>query len=111
MIREKLDRRITLERFIETTNLFNEVIKDWQPLATVWASKEDIRDSERFQASQVSASITTRFQIRYSPSLSDLSPLDRLTYDGRLYEIVAVKEIGRKEGLEITASARADTNG
>ncbi|MCM2506068.1 phage head closure protein [Aureimonas altamirensis] len=102
------DRRISIQRFNETTNAFNEVVKTWGTLATVWASKEDIKDGERFAAGQVSASITTRFQIRYSQTVSSVSPLDRVEFENRVYEIVGVKEIGRREGLEITAAARAD---
>jgi hypothetical protein len=41
--------------------------------------------------------------------VADLSPKDRLTFDGRVFNIIGVKEIGRREGLEISASARADT--
>lgn len=104
----RMDRRITIERFTVTKNAFNEDVEAWAPLVTVWASKEDIRDGERWAAAEVSAEITTRFRIRYSSQVADVNPKDRLLFDGREYNIVAVKEIGRREGLEITAAARAD---
>ncbi|WP_418885044.1 phage head closure protein [Aurantimonas endophytica] len=104
----RMDRRITLERFTETRDAFNEPVQTWAPLATVWASKEDIRDGERWSAQEVGAEVTTRFRVRWSSVVADLNPKDRVQFDGRTYDIVAVKEIGRREGLEITASARAD---
>jgi SPP1 family predicted phage head-tail adaptor len=103
-----LDRRITLLRGIETRNQFNEPILSWAPVATVWASKEDIRDAERVASQEVGADITSRFQIRYSSAVADVNPKDRLQLDDKVYDIVAVKEIGRRDGLEISAIARAD---
>ena len=110
MLAGRLDRRVTLMRQgAPTDDGYTTQPGAWAPLATVWASKQDVRDAERVQAQQVGASITTRFQIRYSSQVADLSPRDHLTCEGRTYAISAVKEIGRREGLEITATAQADT--
>ncbi len=108
MFAGKLDRRITLQRASVTTNEYGEEVPTWLTLATVWASKKDVSDGERIAAAEVAAEIGTRFQIRWDSSWSDLSPLDRVVYDGRTYNISAVKEIGRREGLEISAAARAE---
>jgi len=106
---ERLDRKITLERFTYTTDPGSgEQVKTWSTLATVWASKRDVSDSERVASAEVSAEIGTRFQIRWDSSWSDLNPKDRVVCDGRTYDIVGVKELGRREGLEISAIARAD---
>ncbi len=103
-----LDRRITIQRKTVLNNAFNEPVETWSDLVIVSASKEDIRDSERLSAQEVGAEITTRFQIRFSHVVADVDPEDRLTFDGRVFAIAAVKEIGRREGLEITAAARAE---
>lgn len=103
-----LDRRVTIERFTTTRDDFNNPVPDWAVLATVSASVEHIRDAERWTAQEVGASATMRFQIRYSSTVADLNAKDRLVYDGDTFDIVAVKEIGRRQGLEITAAARAD---
>lgn len=106
---ERLDRRITLERFTYTTDSGSgEQVKTWSTLATVWAAKRDVSDSERVASAEVSAEIGTRFQIRWDSSWSSLNPKDRVVYDGLIYDIVGVKELGRREGLEISAIARAD---
>lgn len=103
-----LDRRITIERYTETRDAFNNPVQTWATLTTVWAAVEHIRDSERWAAQEVGATATMRFQIRYSSTVADVSPLDRVVYEGRAYDIAGVKEIGRREGLELTASARVD---
>lgn len=104
----KLDRRLKLYRRSTTTNALNEDVETFTLFATVWASKHDVSDGERVQAAQVSAEITTRFQIRYSETVSSLNPKDRVWCAGREYEVTAVKEMGRQDGLEISAVARAD---
>jgi SPP1 family predicted phage head-tail adaptor len=104
----KLDRRIVLQRATFAQDATGQQIATWATLATVWASKQDVSDGERIAAAEVSAEITTRFQIRWGSPWSDLNPKDRVSYDGRTYDISAVKEIGRRVGLEITAAARSD---
>lgn len=103
-----LDRRITIERATVTRNALNEEVRTWSPIATVWASKSDVKDAERWAAHEVAAEVTTRFRIRWQAALANLNPLDRVICEGRTYDINAVKEVGRHEGLEITAVARAE---
>lgn len=103
-----LDRRIVIQRATITYDGLNNPQQSWATLATVWASKLDLYDSERLAAKEVGADMTTRFQIRYSTTVSGVNPKDRLTYAGKTYSIVNVKEIGREQGLEITANARID---
>lgn len=105
----KLDRQITLLARVLTKNGFNEEVETWPgPGLTVWASYEPVKDAERLRAAEVAASITARFQIRWSPDVAGLSEVDRLSFDSRSFDIVAVKEINRREGLEISATARAE---
>lgn len=104
----RLDRKITLERFTETRDSYNEVVKTWATLSTVRASFEPLSDSERFRADAVAANVSARFVIRYSTTVSGLTAKDRLTFEGATYEIVHVKTLGRLDGIEVTAAARAD---
>lgn len=104
----KLDRRIVLQRFTETRDEYNEPVQTWATLATRWASYEPLSDGEKFSASETAAEASARFVIRYSTAVRDLNPKDRLMFEGVTYQIIRVKEIGRREGIEITTSARAD---
>lgn len=73
--------------------------------APVWAAKVEVSDAERFRAGTVEPVITTRFQVRWSAFTAGIERSDRLTCEGREYAIVGIKELGRREGLEISTVA------
>lgn len=101
----RLDRKITiLERVIEK-NSFGEHVASYDSLATVCAEAKPASGSERYVAQQFVAEITHIFTIRYR---NDVTPLNRIRFDGRDFDILAVLEIGRREGLAINAKARAE---
>lgn len=103
-----LDRRITLLRFGVTYNTSNEPIEAWAEAGKRWASKEDVSDGEKVRAAQVGASVTTRFRVRSDSLTRTLTSADQIVYDGSTYEIQGLKEIGRREGIEITAHRSGD---
>lgn len=105
---QKLDRRVTFERSFETRDELGAVVSTWVTLATVWASRRRASARETLAAAEVAAAITDIFECRYANAWGDLSPVDRLVFDNRSYDIVSVEEIGRREGLRINAIARAE---
>lgn len=98
----RLDRRITFQRFASTQDEFGQPIETWSDYATVWARVEPLRGRERFEAQREHAEVDTRFHIRYR---ADITVLDRIAYEGDLYDIEAVIETGRHQGLEILGRA------
>lgn len=106
----KLDRRITFLRYSLTFNADNEPIEAWTPDASpVWASWRRASARETLASAEVNATATDVFEVRWSTSVSTINPKDRLQYQGQVYDIAAVVEIGRRDGLRIDASRRADT--
>ena len=104
----RLDRRVTIQRITSRTqDAYGGEVAVWSDLATVWAEVRPISDGERWRTgeAQIAAVATHRFCIRWGLGVG---PLDRLQYEGRVYEITGVKEIGRRVGQEITAVARAE---
>lgn len=104
----RLDRRITIERFTSAQNGFGERVEAWGPLATVSAEKSYRRAGESVLAGEVAAIRVLRFAIRWSAAVADVNPKDRVDFDGAKFDILEVNEIGRREGIEIFAQARAD---
>lgn len=103
------NREIVIQRAsVSQDSGSGENVETWATLATVWAEMTPISDGERIMAAEVSAEITTRFRILWSSIVSTLNPRDRLTFDGKTWDIWGVKELGYREGIEITASARAE---
>jgi len=107
----KMDRRIRIERATATDDGFTSAgTVTWSLLAEVWAEVTPISDGERWRAGEVAAHVTHRFRIRYSSTAGSITAKDRIIYDGLEFNIAAPpKEIGRRQKLEITASASADT--
>lgn len=106
----RLDRRISIIGKFPTGEFddWNNPIMADDGSVRVWAQKTDISDAERVRAQQVGATVTTRFLIRYSSQVRNVDPTYRVEFEDRTYDISAVKEVGFREGLEITATARAE---
>jgi SPP1 family predicted phage head-tail adaptor len=101
----KLDRRVKLQRREVEQDQYGAETETWVDIATVWAQRLELRGDERWQAQQAVATTDIKYRIRH---LSGLSPMDRLVDGGRVFDIKAVLEIGRRDGLEIHAEARAE---
>ena len=99
----RLDRRVTIERSIETQDDYGAPVQTWSVVAVVFAEKRDIRARERFAAEQDIGEETTVFVIRW---LDGVTTKHRLRCEGKTYNIEGIAEVGRREGLEITATAQ-----
>lgn len=105
----KLDRRIQFQRATLVDDGLAHVEVFSAHGTSVWAKKTEISDGERWRAGEVAAHVTARFLVRWSNFTSDITPKDRLTCEGRAYNITGIKEVeGRRQWLEITAAARID---
>jgi SPP1 family predicted phage head-tail adaptor len=100
----QLDRRVTLQSRTTvksaTTGAVSEVFTD---LVTVWAQRTDLRGREYFAAQQINADVTAKFRIRWR---SGITELHRIVDGTTTFDIANVAEIGRREGLEILATAK-----
>lgn len=104
----RLDRRITISRRVETLSDSGSPVVTWTEVATVWASVKFDRGSERFAIQQVVGQGVVTFSIRWSDAVKEVSTLHRITFDGRAYDIRDVRELGRREGIELDATVRTE---
>jgi len=93
----KRDRRIVVERYTEIRNAYNEAEMQWAPLLNVWANLRTQSGKEALQAEQVVASDVVVFNIRFAA----LTTKDRVCYNGKVYDIQHLNEIGRQKELEL----------
>lgn len=98
----RMRHRVRIQRAVEARNGLNEVITTWSSLATVWASVEPLRGREFFDAEQVQSEVSHRVVMRAYPGLT---ARDRLLYDGRLLQIIAVIDV-RERGKEFQVMCR-----
>ena len=96
----RMDRQVTLQRFTVTQSAIGEAVKTWSTLATVPAAYKPSPGGEPVNGDKVEAELPVVFTIRY---YSGLNPKDRLQYEGTVYNILAVTEVGRRHLMELRA--------
>ena len=104
----RLDRRITVQRKSIAHSDSGQEVVTWQDVAEVWAEKVENRGEERFAAQQLVGHAIKTFRIRWSSVVDEITTEHRLTFDGREYDITDVREIGRRDGLELDAFAPSE---
>lgn len=103
----QLNKSIVIEARTDTADSFGQPVPSWARIhtdATIAAAVLPNRGGERFTAAQVYGESVVTFRIRWR---SDVSVLNRISYDSKYWDIKDVREIGRREGLEIDAAVGA----
>lgn len=106
-----LDRRITILRDVGTTaSAYNEHVENFTDLVTISAKRTDVSAGEAYRSAEVGAQLTARFVVRWSTIAASITPVDRLRFKGKVYNITAVRERAetRNQWREIDAVVRAD---
>ena len=100
-----MDRRITLERLTVTTDpIYGTQIESWRPLGMVWAEVRQQGGREFLARDMMMAQKRVVFYLRW---ISGLTILDRVEFEGTLHNIQEVREIGRRDGVELHTVASA----
>lgn len=103
------DARIAIAQPVAgTADAYGEAPVTWSLVGYRWAEALPVSDGERMANNQPLAVQMYRFRVLYDVAIGAINPTWRVTYQGRLYDVTGVKELGRNEGLEITATARVD---
>ena len=101
----KLTYTVYIQRKSGTIDDYGTVADVWTDVATLRAERvsndaaEVIRDNSR-EADET----TIKFRTRFATVLQS----DRLIFETKPFDIISVKELGRKRGLEITAISRGN---
>ena len=101
----RMDKRIIIQQVTETQDGYGDPADSWAAFKTVWAEVIFKPGREYFNGATDIATAPAIFRIRY---LSGVTRKMRISYDSETYDILSITEIGRKEGLEIVASALVD---
>jgi SPP1 family predicted phage head-tail adaptor len=99
-----LDRRVTIQRKTVIQDPYGEEIETWTDLATVSAQVTQQSGREFLAAETVQAVVRVLFRLRW---IADIQATDRVIYGGRSHDIQEVKELGRREGLDLMTVAAA----
>lgn len=104
----QFDRRITLERPVETRDAAGGVVVTWASVATVWAKRLGAKGREMYAVNREIGLVQDVFQIRYSTTVAPIEPTWRVLFDGSIYNIGAAVPVGRRELIAITCVAGAN---
>ena len=104
----KLDRRITIQGKSITQSDSGDEVVTWGNVATVWAEKIEIDGAERFAAKQIVGHAVRTFRFRWSDIVAVITTEHRLVFDDREYDITDVREVGRREGIEVDCYAPSE---
>jgi len=94
----KLDRQITIKRQTETVAASGAVSKDWPVIATVRAELVQQSAEEFLSGFGEEDKGGAVFRIRY---MDGITTADRVGYDGAVYDINEITELGRHRALEL----------
>lgn len=95
------DRLIEIQSSSEVRDDAGEPTTTWTTIATEWAEKIEHNGPERFQAQQLAGSAVRTFRFLWNENTDQITKLNRVLYDGRVFDITDVREIGYHEGIEI----------
>ena len=96
----KLQHPIELQRLTETLNPARQAVQTWTTYATGRAELRQAGVSEFLTGYGEGVSNNAVFVIRWLPGVT---LADRIVHAGKVWNIVALAEIGRKKGLELRA--------
>ncbi len=100
----RYDRIIVIQRASLVDDGFTRKAGNWADVARLFARREDASDGERIRVQQLGAELTTRFAVRWSSVTAGIRASDRILHEGLTFAIVGLKEVGRREEIEITAA-------
>ena len=111
----QLDRQVAVQRGTASTSSSGEETFTWTTLAERWADKRPVAGVERYGGQQLEAREQVEFRLRWDTSIADLQPTDRLIEPAQdaafppersIYDVIAVHEIGRREGFRVITARR-----
>lgn len=102
----RLDRRIVIKRPSDSTDDgYASVPGEPVGYATRWASWKPSNGREAFENRGIEAKAGGTFWLRYDTQTAGIAQTDVVEFSGRTWNIVAIQEIGRREGIELIVVA------
>lgn len=98
----KLDKTIQIQRSATTVDDYGTPSEGWATVATVRAQLIQSTTEEFLRSFGTTSEAAVIFRIRH---MTGFNPTDRVLFDGTAYDLKEVKELGRREGLDLRCIA------
>lgn len=102
-----LNKRIDFIAPVRTVARSGQPIETMQTVFTTWAEVNDLRGKERLAMGQESSEAVAVFLIRWRNDHAIKKDM-QIAYEGKVYEITSVAEIGNRDRFEIWTRIRRD---
>ena len=101
----KLDRRISIEAYVQTLSESGAETLTWEELLKVWSgityTNNTAGHPERQESNRETAVTNIVFRVRYSKDFLDKKL--RIVFEEKQYDIISIVEDGRREFLNLSA--------
>lgn len=98
----KLDRTIVIERATNTVDAYGTPTMSWAAVATVRAQRIQSSTEEFMRNFGASTEAAIVFRIRH---MDGIHPADRVKEGSATYDLKEIKELGRREGMDLRCTA------
>ena len=98
----KLDKTIELQRLGEAVDDYGTVTQGFTAYANIRAQVIQQSTEEFLQSAGTAGQTAIVFRVRHR---DDLTLEDRVTYQGQAFDLKEIKELGRREGLDLRCVA------
>lgn len=96
-----MDRKITLQTQQSVEDPYGGVTTGWADWLTVWAEVIEQSGREYFAHDTIEAEARVLFRTRWVDGVDETM---QIVYKERAYNINAIRELGRREGLEFQST-------
>ena len=115
----ELDMRVAAQRYTSSSSPSGELVLVWATIGAVRSARmTPTSGMERYGSEQLEAKEQVEFVLRWALDLADLRPIDRIIEpasdalidpipERSIYDIFAVLELGRHEGLRVLSTRRS----
>jgi SPP1 family predicted phage head-tail adaptor len=104
------DKYVLIEQGITAKGPSGFPVETWTALGYAWMSRKDVTADERFAAGQESAFAGTiwvmPYQSNMDPESLNVPKVRRLSFKGRIYDIIAATAVGRQRSIEMLTLAK-----
>lgn len=101
-----LDRRFAWQQATKTQDDFGADVEVWETVFETWCAKTALTGAERVVAAETVDETMVKLRFRYRDGIGTT---DRFVFEGRIWRVQSLSEVGRRDGWEVVGLARTDT--
>lgn len=96
---------IKVNKLTKAKDKFGHEKESYSYYASFWASKYEWQNRELYEGMNLIDSNVFIFRIYFDPTITTN---DQIDFEGKIFRITGIKELGFREGLEITSQYKSN---